>query len=79
MTSERRLIAAARINHHSPGDGADPVDLRDRASIAIGRHTGFRRAEIATIEMDDLNPIERASVVIARRNKRNRVRVGEAC
>ena len=60
-------------------DGGDPVDLRDRAIIAIGLHAGFRRAEIARIEFDDLDHGERSIVVIAKRNKRHRVRVGAAC
>jgi integrase len=57
----------------------DPTDLRDRAIIAIALHAGFRRAAIAGIEFDDLDHHERAIVVLTKRAKRLRVRVGEQC
>lgn len=57
----------------------DPNDLRDRAILAIGLHAGFRRAEIAKIELADLDHRDHSIVAIVKRNKRLRVRVGEMC
>ncbi len=53
-----------------------PDDLRDRAILAIGLHAGFRRAEIARIEFADLDRVERSIVVVAKRNKRHKVKLG---
>ncbi|MBX3159196.1 MAG: site-specific integrase [Deltaproteobacteria bacterium] len=63
----------------SCGDAADPADLRDRAILAIALHAGFRRAEIAKIEFEDLDHCDRSIVVVAKRNKRHRVRLSASC
>lgn len=57
----------------------DPMGMRDRAILAIAIATGFRRAEIAKIEFDDLDVSHRSIVVVAKRNKRHRVRVSAQC
>lgn len=56
----------------------NPVDLRDRALLAIAIATGLRRAALARIECDDLDVHERSIVVIEKRNRRHRVVLGEA-
>jgi len=59
--------------------GAAPRDMRDRALIVLGLYTGFRRAELAGIELDDLDAVGRAVVVIAKRNRRHVVKVSAGC
>ena len=63
----------------SCSNAENPADLRDRAILAIGLHTGFRRAEISRIEFEDLDGRERAIIVIAKPNKRHRVCVSASC
>lgn len=53
----------------------DPVDVRDRALLAVAIATGLRRAALARIECDDLDACDRSIVVIEKRNKRHRVRL----
>jgi integrase len=56
-----------------------PLDLRDRAILAIAIATGFRRASIAGIEFDDLDHRNRSIVVVQKGNRVHRVRVGAQC
>jgi integrase/recombinase XerD len=56
-----------------------PVDLRDRAILAVALHAGFRRAEVAKIKFEDLDRRDRSIVVVAKRNRRHRVRVSAEC
>lgn len=57
----------------------NPMQLRDRALLAVALHTGFRRRELARIEMTDLDHRGRSIVTIAKRGKRHRVRVSADC
>lgn len=56
----------------------NPLDLRDRAIIAIGIDAAFRRASIAGIEFDDLDHRDRSIVVVQKGNRVHRVRVTAA-
>lgn len=55
----------------------DPVDLRDRALLAVAIATGLRRRELAYMECADIDPKERSVVVIAKRGRRHRVRLSQ--
>jgi integrase len=56
-----------------------PLDLRDRAILAIAIATGFRRASIAGIEFEDLDRCDHSIVVIQKGNRVHRVRVSAQC
>lgn len=57
----------------------NPLDLRDRAILAIAIATGLRRSSIAGIEFDDLDHAQRAIVVIQKGNRIHRVKVSASC
>lgn len=56
-----------------------PLDLRDRAILAIAIATGFRRTSIAGIEFSDLHHEDRSITVIQKGNRVHRVRVSASC
>ncbi len=60
-------------------NGGEPRKLRDRAILILGLCAGFRRAELARIDLRDLDSADRSIVVIAKRNKRHRVRLDVGC